>query len=486
MTEAGGDLCRITVVAPRMRLDVAVPQEIPLANLLPTLLWHSGEQLAEEGISRGGWALQRVGEGPLDTGQTMAALGVRDGDILYLRTGDGAAPTPVYDDTADAITSTLRDRSKRWSRPDTRVAALAAVGVLLAAGALALAQAGGALAGMTGATGHAVVPVTKGTEAVIALCAAGLAAVLLAGAAAASRAFGDASLACVIAFGGLPYAFLAGLLALPATGTYGAGNPSSPASADTAAGFVVGATVFLIAAALAVAAVGNAASMVTAAVAVGFAGVTGGLLAVVTSSSGAGGAVVSLALVVTPAIAPIAYRMAKLPKPVVPANPEELRQRLEPTEFAEVPKRSFAADNAVGALICATGVIAVAGVAILLRQAGWAAAALAGIAATLLLLRGRLFTGIVPRAWLIGSGLACLTLLMSVQASRWPVGVVVAVVVVTAVAAGLVARAAVSGNRPSPPVARAVDVAELIATLATVPLALDVLGVFHAVRALGG
>ena len=102
------------------------------------------------------------------------------------------------------------------------------------------------------------------------------------------------------------------------------------------------------------------------------------------------------------------------------------------------------------------------------------------------MLRARLFTGIVPRAWLIGSGLACFTLLVSVQAGRWPVGVVVAVVVIAAVAAGLVARAAASGSRPSPPVARVVDVAELIAMIATVPLALDVLGVFHAVRALGG
>ena len=191
------------------------PQEVPLANLLPTLLWHSGEQLAEEGIASGGWALQRAGEGPLDTGQTMVALGVRDGDILYLRTGTGAAPTPVYDDTADAITSTLRDRSKRWSRSDTRVAALTAVGVLLVAGALALANAGGALAGLTGAGGHGLGPVAKSTDAVITLCAAALAAVLLAGAAASSRAFGDAALGRVIALGGLPYAFVAGLLALP-------------------------------------------------------------------------------------------------------------------------------------------------------------------------------------------------------------------------------------------------------------------------------
>ena len=485
MTEAGGDLCRVTVVAPRMRLDVAVPHEVPLANLLPTLLWHSGEQLAEEGIASGGWALQRAGEGPLDTGQTMAALGVRDGDILYLRTGKGAAPAPVYDDTADAITSTLRDRSKRWARSDSRVSALTAIGVLLVTGALALARAGGVLAGVGGAFGHGVAPPAQSTVLAVALGAAFLAVCALAGAAAASRAFGDAALATVIALGGLPYAFLAGLLALPANGTFGA-DPLSPAAADTAAGFVVGSTVFLIAAALGVAAVGDAASMVTGAVAVGFAGVTGGLLAVATSSSGAGGALVSLALVATPAIAPIAYRLAKLPKPVVPASPEELRQRPEPSGFADVPRRSVAADRLVGALIGATGVITVAGVAIMLRPGGWAAPLLAAIAAVLLLLRARLFTGIVPRAWLLGSGLAVLVLLVTVQAGRWPAGPVVAVAVLAAVAAAVVSRSARGGPRPSPPVARVVDIAELIAMIATVPLALEVLGVFHAVRALGG
>ena len=487
MTEAGGDLCRITVVAPRMRLDVAVPQEVPLAHLLPTLLWHSGEQLAEEGIASGGWALQRAGEGPLDTGLTMAALGVRDGDILYLRTGKGAAPTPVYDDTADAITSTLRDRSARWNRSDSRIAALTAIGVLLVAGALALANAGGVLAGVSGSGGHGSAPLAKGTVLVIALCAALLAAGALAGAAAASRAFGDAALATVIALGGLPYAFLAGLLALPANGTFGAGaDPLSRAAADTAAGFVVGSTVFLIAAALGVAAVGNAASMVTGAVVVGFAGVAGGLLAVVTSASGAGGALVSLALIATPAIAPVAYRLAKLPKPVVPASPEELRQRPEPTGFAGVPKQSVAADSLLGALICATGVITVAGVAVMLRQGGWTASSLAAIAAALLLLRARLFTGTVPRAWLLASGLACLLLLVVVQAGRWPAGPVVAVAVLAGVGSALVSQAARGGSRPSPPVARAVDVAELVAMIAAVPLALDVLGVFHAVRGLGG
>ena|SRR5215472_1232407 len=485
MAETGGELCRVTVVAPRMRLDVAVPHEVPLAHLLPTLLWHSGEQLAEQGLPHGGWALQRAGEGPLDTGLTMAALGVRDGDILYLRTREGAAPAPVFDDTADAITSTLRERSRRWSHSDSRIAALCAIGVLLTAGAFALAVAGGLIgAGHAGTVDGAgtsavsTVVVSTGTKLVIALISACVAAAALLGAAAASRAFADAKLATVIALGGLPYAFIAGLLALPGlTGSTGV---------VTAPAFLVGSTVFLIAAAFGVAAIGHAASMATGAVAAGFTGVAGGLVAVATSAAGGAAAVVSLALIATPAIAPIAYRVAKLPRPVVPASPEELRQRPEPPEFADVPRRTVAADRMVGAFVCATSAVTVAAVAIMLRQPGWAAPALAALASGLLLLRARLFAGIVPRAWLLGAGLLSLVLLICIEARRWPISAVTAVAIAVASASALVAWASSAPRRPSPPLARTVDLTELIATIATVPVALDVLGVFHAVRALGG
>ena len=76
------ETCRITVVAPRMRLDIAVPADVPLAALVPTLLLHTGEQAIEAGAAHGGWALQRLGEPPLNTDGTCATLGILDGDIV--------------------------------------------------------------------------------------------------------------------------------------------------------------------------------------------------------------------------------------------------------------------------------------------------------------------------------------------------------------------------------------------------------------------
>ncbi|MET8838185.1 EsaB/YukD family protein, partial [Micromonospora sp. NPDC004540] len=40
---ATGGLSRITIVAPRTRMDLALPSDVPLADLLPTLLRYAGE-----------------------------------------------------------------------------------------------------------------------------------------------------------------------------------------------------------------------------------------------------------------------------------------------------------------------------------------------------------------------------------------------------------------------------------------------------------
>ena len=48
MTTATG-LARVTVSAPQRRLDVALPEHLPLAELLPELLRHAGEGLPLQG-----------------------------------------------------------------------------------------------------------------------------------------------------------------------------------------------------------------------------------------------------------------------------------------------------------------------------------------------------------------------------------------------------------------------------------------------------
>ena len=469
-SDTGGDTCRVTMVAPRVRIDVALPTAVPLASLLPTLLWHSGEQLAEEGLAHGGWALQRAGDGPLDTAASVAALGIRDGDILYLRPRQEALPAAVYDDAADAIVTTLRDQARRWRPEHARAAALAAMGVVLLTGAATL-------AGL--ATPGLATPGLDTPRLAVAGIAAAAAVLALLGAVAASRAFGDALAGTVLGAGALPFAFLAGL---DGTGT-GAGGPHGTTPPE----FLAGVAALLVTAAIAAVAVGDPGSMLTGALAAGLIAVACSLLALVTSGAGAAAVAICLALALTPVIAPVAYRLAGLPRPAVPASAEELRQRGEPLDAASITARTMTADRVVTAMVAATGVVAVAGIVVMLTAHGWGETALAGLASCLLLLRARAFAGAAQRAWLTGSGLAGLAVFGAVAAPRLGTAGAVGVLCALTVAVVVLASAAIApGRRVAPPARRLTDMLDLMATGASIPLALQVLHVFGMARSLGG
>ena len=122
---ATGGLSRITIVAPRTRMDLALPSDVPLADLLPTLLRYAGEDLADEGVRHGGWALSRLGGAPLDGGRTAAQLGVRDGEVLYFNPRSAAAPEIVFDDVVDAVATATNQRpAPGRSAPPARFAVL--------------------------------------------------------------------------------------------------------------------------------------------------------------------------------------------------------------------------------------------------------------------------------------------------------------------------------------------------------------------------
>src|SRR5215813_4026629 len=111
-------LSRVTIVAPRSRVDLALPSDVPLADLLPVLLNFAGldaraaasdgRPRAESGASddagrRNGWSLSRLGGGELDSSFTPAQLEVRDGELLYLRPRGDEVPVTVFDDLVDAL-----------------------------------------------------------------------------------------------------------------------------------------------------------------------------------------------------------------------------------------------------------------------------------------------------------------------------------------------------------------------------------------------
>src|SRR5262245_40838005 len=97
------EICRLVVHGPGRRLEVAVPAEVPVADLFPALLRHLGDNVADGGLAHGGWILQRLGTPPLDEESSVAALGLRDGDVIHLRPRSEQIPPVHFDDLADGI-----------------------------------------------------------------------------------------------------------------------------------------------------------------------------------------------------------------------------------------------------------------------------------------------------------------------------------------------------------------------------------------------
>lgn len=131
-------LARVTISAPQRRLDVALPEQVPLAELLPDVLRHAGVGLADDGEQHGGWVLRRTDGGVLATAQALLPQGVRDGEVLHLVPARAHWPELEYDDVVEAIADGARRRGGAWSPTATRVASLAGAAVPLAVGLLAL------------------------------------------------------------------------------------------------------------------------------------------------------------------------------------------------------------------------------------------------------------------------------------------------------------------------------------------------------------
>jgi type VII secretion integral membrane protein EccD len=95
-------LRRVTVVAPRARMDVALPVQCTLAELVPQLVRLSGAPGRPDGA---GWSLSRIGGTPLPPGLTVGAAALADGEVLHLTARAGPATPLLFDDVVDAIAS---------------------------------------------------------------------------------------------------------------------------------------------------------------------------------------------------------------------------------------------------------------------------------------------------------------------------------------------------------------------------------------------
>ncbi|WP_037814763.1 type VII secretion integral membrane protein EccD [Streptomyces sp. NRRL S-1022] len=124
----GLGFCRVTIVAPDSRIDVALPDDVPVADLYPEILRLS--QQSPEAGAPVGYHLVRTDGTVLDSARSFAAQRILDGELLTLRPFAESLPPAVHDDVAEAVASSVGRQHKLWSGDLTRAAGLVGGGVL--------------------------------------------------------------------------------------------------------------------------------------------------------------------------------------------------------------------------------------------------------------------------------------------------------------------------------------------------------------------
>ncbi|MCG6495624.1 type VII secretion integral membrane protein EccD [Kitasatospora sp. A2-31] len=453
------EVCRITVDGPTGRADLAVPVTTTVAALLPVLLRALPERAARPDLP---WVLQRLGEEPLDPEATPATAGLRHGDVLLLRPAEAALPVPHFDDLADGVAHSVGRAPGRWQPDLTRALALLLAGAALTA--LAAALLGGGPGPATAARCSAVAAVLAVGAAVTARMRAERGAVLLAG------------------IGALAFAALAGLTAR--TVPDGGHLPDATGVLAGAGAAVALAALLLGVGALPLAVPGTAllAGVATAA----------GALAVRAdwTSPVRAAALAAVALFVLGHLAPrLALRTARLRVPHLPRDAEELQHDTAPEPGDRLARRVTVATACLDAVAAASALVQAAAVTLLvLLDRSWTGWLLPVALGSAVLLRARGTDGTAQRVPALLLGAYAPALVLGLRAApAGPAGRTAAAAVLLGAAALLLLAAwRLPRARLLPLWGHLGDLAETATAIALLPLLLQVLGAYGALRALAG
>lgn len=455
-------LCRLTVRAPNTSLDLAVPSDIPFADLLPAIVGHAGGDLHEAGLEHGGWALQRIGGEPLDHEGTPASLDLHDGEVLLLRPLTEALPPVHFDNLVDGVSTTIRDLPHSWTPTASRWSLRAVLLSALAAALVLLALSGG----------------DRSSRAAL---AGGAALLTLAGAGAAGRVLDDRPGAVLLGLATGPFAALCAVLEVGG-GTHGSHLTGARLLAGAAAWGIVTALAMMVVAAYPVAFVPS--------VVVAVAGVLVGVL-MLSGSYGFPRAVSAIAVpaVVFGAFVPmLSFSLSGLRLPPLPTNAAELQEGIDPYPSQEVTARTTATDHWMTGLYAAVGVICSVCLSGLARQPRTPELLTGGLLALVLLLHGRTLGNAWQRFSLVLPGAFGAVLLTACAARQHsPNGQLIAVAALLA-AAILVAVISwsVPGRRMLPYWGRIGDLLQSAAAIGLLPSVLWVLNVYADLRGIKG
>ncbi|MEU4420024.1 type VII secretion integral membrane protein EccD [Actinoplanes sp. NPDC024001] len=461
-------LARVTISAPQRRVDVALPEHVPLAELLPEVLQHAGEGLADDGEKHGGWLLRRADGVALATGQGLHPQGVRDGEILHLVPAGDEWPELEYDDVVEAIAEGARRRGGIWTPSATRAATLAAAAVPLTLGLITL---------LTAGPGQSAGPAGLGVATLLTLAAT-----------MASRAYGDARAGVALGGYALPYAFAGGAAVVTSHDEVGIlpllpwiGSPE----------LLAGSLSVLLFAAFGGMGVAAGSRLFTAGVTAGLLGAFTALVGLIATPTGAAAVLISVLVCGIGLLPLLAVRLGRTPRPPItqPAGeaetPDPARERLDRADvFAAVTRT----EELLAGMLLAHAVLAAGAFAALAAAGTLSARILIAVSATALLLRSRLFVTRRQRIPLLAGGLAGFAalgadLLSSDLLDLDQPGLLPAVLAAaTLIALLTVAIGTTYAERaPSPYIGRAADLLDALAVIAVIPMACAVTGLFSAV-----
>ncbi|KOX07978.1 type VII secretion integral membrane protein EccD [Micromonospora profundi] len=460
------DKCRITVVGPERRIDLAVPVTTTVAGLLPVLVGHAVPAHQQDDATGSGWVLQRLGGAPFELTGTPETLEWLDGEEIHLRRAEDPLPELDFDDLAEGVATSVNRRSDRWQPEYRRV-------LFLVLSAVAM-------------TTVALVITDRGPVAGQILSAGVLAAAMLVAALVAARKLTDEAFGLL--FGGAA-ALFAGMAAVSAVDGDPDGMSWTGLATLAAASAVVVVTGVLLVCQRTVTPrlpftplllVGVSAATVVLVL------VSGQLAGMTAAQVSAVAAAVILAIVV---LAPrAAVKFARLRGPQLPKTGADLQYDIEPTDSGLVRERTADADTYLTAGLGSAALLLPFLFAFTMRTPGWSGSTLVALISAAVLLRARSYFGVWHRIALVTAGTTgCLLVVAQLSGSLSIGGRYVLLAGLVALLVPLVMAAVRPWPRRMLPFWEyAATFFDVVTALAVLPVLAQVLGLYGWARGLFG
>ncbi|MDT0468596.1 type VII secretion integral membrane protein EccD [Streptomyces gibsoniae] len=473
--------CRITIAAPDSRVDVALPEDLPIQDLFPEIVRLSG--LVQPDTSPAGYHLVRREGQVLDASRSLQEQRVRDGEVLLLRTFADSLPPAVHDDVVDAIAAAVKQDLRSWNDNLMRVAGLVSGALLLV---------------MLGFVFWFADPIRHDMHGLQGILAGVVALALTALAGVRARVYDDRASAVALGVSALPHALIAGSGVIPQDAGHGPGRIQ----------FLVGCVVVLLFSIVLIMLLPQGDAPFVAAALAAAIGTLAVFCGVLTDAQprqiAAGTAVVALAVVGF--LPGWSARFAKLP--IGFRNPEDLARArregrdgdLEAVDVQRIVAQTSRGHELLLGLVggCAAVIVGAGGAVLGFSDSGWAQllALCTGLAA---MLRARLFRYTAQVTCLFVAGVVTLGLLVLGLAISPPTDILVELAQGNAgpvdirtlwlgasVAAGVLLLISIALIVPqkglSPFWGRMLDLADSLVLLSLVPVCLAVLDVYGKVR----